>query len=124
MILPMRPSSGEFWTLLSRSHTAMLLEDYIKTHDVAAPRKVDITILSQAQEEFEHLCEVFEQDLRLGEKEDVAEWCKTKGYESVLKSALWLLLKKKHDDPSSLVAVKALVITEEERKLAEEWRLE
>jgi hypothetical protein len=117
----MQPSFDDLWTLFSRSHTAMLLEDYVKTHDVQAPKKMDFSTLARAQEDFEHLAEVLEQDLRIGEHDQTAEWCKAQGHESVLKGALWAMLRKTHDNPSAVIAAKALVITEAEKALAMKW---
>ena len=117
----MQPSFEELRSLFSRSHTFMLLEDYVKTHDVPAPKKMDFTTLAKAQDDFEHLCEVFEQDLRLGEETDVVKWCKDSGHESVLRSALWFLLKKTHDDPSKVIAAKAVMVSDEEKERASGW---
>ncbi len=82
---------------------------------------MDFTQLSQAQDVFEHLTEVFEQDLRLSVETPAAKYVNETGYESVLRSALWYLLKKEHEEPNTLIATKVVVITDEERVRAEGW---
>ena len=102
--------------LLGRSHALMLLEAFVSEHDVPAPRKLDFSVMANVQDEFEHLSEVFEQDLRLGEKTEAATYCEEEGYHSVLKSALWRLLPK--DD---VLAVKAVMVSDAEKERAGSW---
>lgn len=103
-------------TLFRRSHTWMLLEQYVERYDVVVEKKIDFAIMAQVQDEFEHLSEVFEQDLRLGETDRVAQYCKDEDHHSILKSAVWNLLPK--DD---VLATKGIMVTAEERERAATW---
>lgn len=115
------PSFTDVRSLFERSHTLLLLEDFAKCYAVAAPKKLDLFSLAKAQDDFEHLEEVFEQDLRLGQDSSVALWVKGVGYRAVLKAALWYLLKDSHTDPSALLAVKAAIVDGAAKELAADW---
>lgn len=60
--------------LLSRSYAAKLIKDYLDRFDQVVYGKLDFTLLSTREEAFEHLMDVFEQDLRLGEHIPAAEF--------------------------------------------------
>ena len=103
-------------TLFQRSHTWMLLEQYVEKYDVVAEKKLDFAVMAQVQDTFEHLSEVFEQDLRLGEVDAVAQYCKDEDYHSVLKSAVWKLLPKE-----DVLATKGIMVTDKEKERANGW---
>ncbi len=65
--------------------------------------------MAEAQEAFEHLTEVLEQDLRLGEPTPLAKTCSAIGYELVLKNAVYYLCKEKGLDAKQLIATKAII---------------
>lgn len=64
--------------LFSRSHTFMLLEELVAVFGRPAGKKLDFSVMSQLQEAFDHLSEVFEQDLRIGEENELAAYCRDK----------------------------------------------
>lgn len=103
-------------TLFQRSHTWMLLEQYAEKYDVVAEKKLDFSVMAQVQDEFEHLSEVFEQDLRLGEVDETVRYCKDEECHSVLKSAVWKLLGK--DD---VLATKGIMVTDKEKERSASW---
>lgn len=65
-------------TLLSRSYAAKLIEDYLDRFDQIVYGKLDFSLLSTREEVFEHLIDVFEQDLRIGEQSPTAEFAQDK----------------------------------------------
>ncbi|MBN1275341.1 hypothetical protein JXA12_03545 [Candidatus Woesearchaeota archaeon] len=100
--------------LFSRSHTLMLLERFVDRYAVPAGRNIDFSAMARARDDFSHLCEVFEQDLRLGDDCGLAAYCGD--HESVLRSAVWRLVGR--DD---VLAVKGLLVTAEEKERAASW---
>lgn len=115
------PTFDQLKELFSRSHTLLLLDDFAAVYAVPAPKKLDLAVMAKAQEDFEHLTEVFEQDLRLGEVTPTVEWCRQKGCALVLRAALWHLLQREQEDAASLLACKAVLISDEEKVLSENW---
>lgn len=117
----MAPTWDAMVALFKRSHTFMLLEEYARSNAVPVGKKLDMALFSRTEEEFAHLCEVFEQDLRLGEGCAEAEFCSGR-HESVLKAATIALLAREGKDPAGLLACKVFLPTDEEKLLADEWR--
>ena len=80
--------------LFSRSHTYLLLEELVALFGKPAEKKLDFVLMSQMQDSFDHLAEVFEQDLRIGEENDVVLYCRDK-QDVVLKNAVAFLCHEK-----------------------------
>ena len=97
--------------LFQRSHTYLLLEDLIKVFNKPADKKLDFKVLAEVQEAFDHLAEVFEQDLRIGEQNEVVEYCKDK-QEQILKAALYHMCKEQNIKDT--IIHKALLLKEDD----------
>lgn len=95
--------------LFKRSHTWQLLEKYIDNYALPSPKKIDFRTMAEAQEAFEHIFEVLEQDLRLGEQTVTAKECTEQGCEFVLKNAVYYLCANKNEDAKNLIATKAII---------------
>lgn len=96
--------------LFDRSYTGRLLDGFVERFGVPARGKVSFSDMAAAQESFDHLCEVFEQDLRVGGDSETASYCRGRHVE-VLKNAVWGLLQSV-ENPSSTLAAKALLLSE------------
>jgi hypothetical protein len=106
--------------LFMRSHTWRLLESYTSEYALPTAKKMDFVLLAKVQDDFDHLCEVFEQDVRLGPTNETVLYCKEQDVRSVLRSSVWLLLKDK-DDAASLLAIKAIIVSDDEKARADNW---
>ena len=97
-------------SLLDRSYAGRLLDDFVARFGVPASGKVSFADMASVHEAFDHLCEVFEQDLRVGGDSDAASYCRGRHVE-VLKNAVWRSLQGL-GDPSSTLAARALLLSE------------
>ncbi|MBW2983015.1 hypothetical protein KY327_01785 [Candidatus Woesearchaeota archaeon] len=97
--------------LFDRSYSGRLLDGFVGRFGVSTGAKPSFVDLAAAQESFDHLCEVFEQDLRLGVDSEAASYCRGRHVE-VLKNAVWMLLRSV-EDSSSTLAARALLLSEE-----------
>ena len=96
--------------LFGRSYAGRLLDGFVERFGVPVSGKVSFSDLAAAQESFDHLCEVFEQDLRLGGGSEAVSYCRGRHVE-VLKNAVWKLLQSSVD-PSSTLAARSLLLSE------------
>lgn len=99
----------QYTELFSRSHVQQLLEKYIENYAVPSPKKIDFRMMAEAQEAFEHITEVLEQDLRLGAKTALAKECLEIGYEMVLKNAVYHMCEEEGFDAKNVIATKAII---------------
>lgn len=109
-------SWNELQTLFARSHTWMLVEDFCSTFVDPMDKKLDFMLVAKVQEVFEHLFEVFEQDIRLGEVTPAVTYCLEHDIRSVLKSAVYKIIPQ--DD---VLAVKAIMVSAAEKERALLW---
>ena len=101
--------------LLARSHALMLVERFVEAYDKPAAKKLDLGLLAKREEDFEHIVEVLEQDLRLGEKTDLAVAC-AKDPQQVIKEAIQTLVVEKNPDasPENNLCLKGLFLSADE----------
>ncbi|MFP4523886.1 MAG: hypothetical protein ACLFO2_01025 [Candidatus Woesearchaeota archaeon] len=97
--------------LFDRSYSGRLLDGFVARFGVPAGAKPSFADLAAAQESFDHLCEVLEQDLRLGADSEAASYCRGRHVE-VLKNAVWRLLQSV-ENPSSTLAARSLLLSGE-----------
>lgn len=79
----------------------MLLEDLVAVFGKPAGKKLDFVIMSQLQEAYDHLAEVFEQDLRIGEENELVLYCKEQ-QDVILKNAVAYLCHEQGLDETFL----------------------
>ena len=109
------PSWNELLELFQRSHTWKLLQSYATQFSSSAPQKLPFLTLAQAQEEFQHLLEVFEQDLRLSPPTTISSYVTKTSPELILKATLTLLIS------TESIGAKALLLNEQHQQLAQQW---
>ncbi len=87
-------SEDEMRGLLARSYALRLVEDYVDTFDKPVMGKVPFQLLSDRQAAFDHIVDVLEQDLRLGEETPASEYCKSDVNLALKRFILNLLLSR------------------------------
>jgi hypothetical protein len=108
-----RISWSQLQSLLDRSYAGRLLDSFLEVYDVPALARMPLSALAQQVDAFEHIVEVFEQDLRLGVDQPGVGLCK-KFPDKVLSCAIIIMLRRKYGaDFSKRLAAKGLVWVEE-----------
>lgn len=116
----MIPHFKDVLELLGRSYSYKLVMGFIDQYDQNVYGKLDFSLLQQRQEYFDHIAEVFEQDLRLGEETAVAIFCQENPVLVLLNILFVLVSKSNNNSVADNLALKGL-ISDSEAHFASQW---
>lgn len=97
--------------LLDRSYAGRLVDDFAERFGHAAPVKISLQELAAREEALEHVVEVFEQDLRLGEQTGLVCTCRS-NVRGVVCAVVAAKLRHCHGEKRDSLALRGIAVDE------------